>query len=194
MKFNKKGGLSFLEVGFSIFSLFFIIASALTGMILIYEAIGEYGIDTTVAIGTNISNSLGANNQTVVNMEKLQTEYNDFSFPYDLYILALFIIGVSVIFEAASQSSKMGIFSFFGMLFFGAQVFLLGVLFVEQALDWYIGEFFATLFSNVALDIPISIWLFDNLSVICALIFFVATLINQLDLKMEFGRRGRAEK
>lgn len=186
--------MNFFDVGFRIFSVFFLLASALTAMIVIYEGIGEFGIDVAVDIGTNISNSFGANNQTIVNMEQFQTDYNDFSFPYDLYILALFIIGISGIFEMANQAKKLGIFSFFGMLFIGAQLFLLSLFFVEQVLDWYFGEFFATLFVNVSLDLPISLWIFDNVSVVAAIIFFAALLINQLDLKTAFGQRGRAER
>ena len=106
---------------------------------------------------------------------------------------ATFFVGVSVIFESASKARKLGIFSFVGMLFIGAQIFLLSLFFVEQVLDWYFGECFATLFLNVSLDLPISLWLFDNMSIVAAIIFFVAILINQLDLRVVIGERGRAE-
>ncbi len=191
---KSKKGVSFFTIGFNIFTFFFILASAITVAIVIYQAIGEYGIDIAVDVGTNISNDFNLTSSTVTNMQQLQTDYNDFDFPFDLYILALFIMGIGSIFESAARAKKMGIFSFVGMLFIGAQLFLLGLFFVEQVLDWYFLEFFATLFINVSLDLPITTWIFENVSMIASFLFFSAILINQLDIRVVLGQSGRAEK
>jgi hypothetical protein len=94
----------------------------------------------------------------------------------------------------ALKSNRVPTFNFLGLVTFGIMGLLLIIFFVDQVIDYWLEEFFYTLFNDITTPTPFLNWFFGNVGVISIIWFAILLLLNQLQIDLsELVRRRERE-
>lgn len=178
---NKKGIAAFqVIVGFAIFAVVMIFTS-----VLIYEVGKEYIINNVADAGKDAINASTTSTSIQVSqtnkINEIQTDYNNFLFPFDLFFLFTFIVAFTGSLAITFQSRKEGIFSFFGYLFIGTLVLLLVTSYLATFTSWFQSEIYGKLFADTSYSTPIFNFYLLNLGIINFIWWLILIAISVID-------------
>ena len=156
----------------------------------------EIGKDTIISTLTNVTLTIQQDNNVSAQMQahtqSLQDSYNAFIMPYDLMFIYLWVLAFIISVVATLKTKTESAFSFMTGIFFGIMGILLIVFFVDQIITWFFDEIFNPIFSDAVLDIPVTLFYFDNIGIISAIWFAILFLIRYIEI--DFGARGRVQE
>lgn len=187
---NKRGLSTLMNViiGFTMFSLVFMFT-----MVFILEAGETYLIEPTQQIGLDVVSDLAVNNTQSESINNLVNDFKQFSFPYDLFFLFMWISYYVTTVVAAFKSNKEGFFSFFGFIFIGSLVLLLITSYMSNIAAWFMSEIFNTVFGDVTLSLSIFNFYISNLGIINFIWWLSLVMIAVID-KSFISKSGEVEE
>lgn len=175
--------MSMLKLGVSVLSLLLIIFMGIFLVIFYDQAVDDFLITPLSEISHSISANVGLGVGYEETLTTLDNSYSSRQIPFDLLFVLLFLMVFVGTTQAAMQTKKQGVFTFFGYIFLGSMLFLMSVFFIAQFTDYFVQNIFIPIFNDTILDTPIIFFFFENLKWIAFVMFLWLGLVNQFDLK-----------
>jgi hypothetical protein len=143
---------------------------------IVSENILEPSINATLTATSSL-----LDNNTINNVNALQTQYDTDWFNYDLFFILIFIIYVSQLFYLSAKTKIDNIFTFMGFATFGNMIFLFALTFIDTIREWLTTNLYYNLFDLSLINTPIIDFVVTNIQFISFILFVVCVLISGLD-------------
>jgi len=183
---NKKKG----QIWFWILFLAFIgltVFVALFNATLIRETFSDYIFEPLENTSSRFHNESLISSEMNTHIQSMPGNFRDFNYRVDLlFLLSILSTFISTC-VVAYKTRKMNDISFLGYLFFGSEILLLLLSFVNQVIDYLFQEIYFKLFNTFQFEIPMLNYFFNNLSGICFIWFVILLIINKFDFKRDKG-------
>ena len=142
----------------------------------------DYIINETynITLGLMKSGELNVSSATIAFLEDTRDKYYETNLPIDLIFLSVIIEIFLITCFVSLKSRKKTIFSFYGMVTFGAMLFLFIGTFIDQIVVWLFQNFYYSFFNLTRSATPIANWYIANSLFVNFIWFVVVVIINQL--------------
>lgn len=176
---RKAQSTNLINLSMVIFGVFLGLIITMFSAVLIFESVGQEGLERLYNVSVELNNQGTISNQTLQHEANLVADYKNINWYPDLLTFWLLSSAFFISLIGAYKTRAEGWMSFFGWLTIGSYIFLLIGNFVFQFAEWFWGEYFEKLFYDLSYSLAFTTWVVNNGQIIMFVWFILLVFANK---------------